>query len=248
MQYFPLLDSGLIPFRACTSEPDVLACTEKVINELLRVTTLADQTARVQISCTNIWRTSSVARAKPLPLTIVSPTRYNSVLAMSHKAAKTNQPRQEDGAKFANAPSPTCDGARFFVIKSFSALDVEASVRHQVWTSTELGNDRLSKAFKGSGVIYLFFSVNGSGKFCGVAQMIGPVDYSRTSDIWVEATRWKGVFPLRWLINKEVPNKHFRNLRVPSNENKPVTSSRDTQELPFAVGVAMIQIFARFQE
>jgi len=46
---------------------------------------------------------------------------------------------------------------------------------------------RLSEAFrerKGKGPIYLFFSVNGSGHFCGVAQMMSEVDYNADTGVW----------------------------------------------------------------
>lgn len=49
------------------------------------------------------------------------------------------------------------------------------SLKHEIWSSTALGNQRLDKAFRESatrGPIYLFFSVNASGHFCGVAQML----------------------------------------------------------------------------
>jgi hypothetical protein len=53
--------------------------------------------------------------------------------------------------------------ARFFIIKSYTEDDVYRSVKHEIWSSTDLGNKRLDKAFKesaGRGPIYLFFSVN----------------------------------------------------------------------------------------
>ncbi len=71
--------------------------------------------------------------------------------------------------------------ARFFVIKSYTEKDVHKSLKYEIWSSTDPGNKRLDKAFRenaGRGPIYLFFSVNGSGHFCGVAEMLTPVDRS----------------------------------------------------------------------
>jgi YT521-B-like domain len=48
-------------------------------------------------------------------------------------------------------------------------------------------------------ITYLFFSVNSSGHFCGVAQMITPVDYN-------SLTKWKGSFRVKWIYVKDVPN------------------------------------------
>ncbi|KAG7662534.1 uncharacterized protein J8A68_003953 [[Candida] subhashii] len=146
--------------------------------------------------------------------------------------------------------------SKFFVIKSYNILDVNASFTHNIWTSTELGNKRLDKAYKElqisgnpdyDGKIFLFFSVNSSGKFCGIAEMKSSLDYEKTSDIWVEQTRWKGIFPVEWLLIKDVPNRFFQHLKIPSNENKPVTNSRDTQEIPFDIGISMLKIISSFR-
>jgi len=71
--------------------------------------------------------------------------------------------------------------ARFFVIKSYTEDDVHKSLKYEIWSSTDPGNKRLDKAFKdtaGRGPIYLFFSVNASGHFCGMAEMLTPVSCS----------------------------------------------------------------------
>ncbi|ODV81669.1 YTH-domain-containing protein, partial [Suhomyces tanzawaensis NRRL Y-17324] len=142
-------------------------------------------------------------------------------------------------------------GSRFFVIKSYSILDVNSSFTHNIWTSTELGNKKLNRAFKETlalgGKIILLFLVNASGKFCGVAEMTNEIDYQSSSDIWVEQTRWKGIFPVEWRLIKDVPNKFFYHLKVPANENKPVTNSRDTQEIPSNIGTSMLKIMSSFK-
>lgn len=66
---------------------------------------------------------------------------------------------------------------RFFIIKSYSEDDIHRSIKYSIWCSTEHGNKRLDVAFKSqsesNGSVFLFFSVNGSGHFCGMAQMVG---------------------------------------------------------------------------
>lgn len=64
------------------------------------------------------------------------------------------------------------------MIKSYTEEDVHKSIKYEIWSSTDPGNKRLDKAFKetaGRGPIYLFFSVNASGHFCGMAEMLTPV-------------------------------------------------------------------------
>lgn len=140
---------------------------------------------------------------------------------------------------------------RFFVIKSYSILDVNASFINGIWASTELGNKRLSKAYnaakKANGGIYLFFLVNGSGRFSGICRMTSDVDFTKSSTIWSEESKWKGIFQVDWLLIKDIPNKYFQSLRIATNENKPVTNSRDTQEVPFDIAISMVKIFNSFK-
>ncbi|MQM17652.1 hypothetical protein Taro_050627 [Colocasia esculenta] len=163
--------------------------------------------------------------------------------------------------------------ALFFVIKSYSEDDIHKSIKYNVWASTPNGNQRLDNAFqiarekmeeKGSKCpVFLFFSefisflsfalshdrghaqVNASGQFCGVAEMIGRVDFSKNMDFW-QQDKWNGFFPVKWHIIKDVPNAQFRHIVLENNDNKPVTNSRDTQEVKFLQGVEMLNIFKNF--
>ncbi|XP_073104809.1 uncharacterized protein [Elaeis guineensis] len=142
--------------------------------------------------------------------------------------------------------------AKFFVIKSYSEDDVHKSIKYNVWSSTPNGNKRLDGAYEdaqrisvgkpGKCPVFLFFSVNASGQFCGVAEMIGPVDFKRDMDFW-QQDKWSGSLPVRWHIIKDVPNTSFRHILLENNENKPVTNSRDTQEVPYNSGMNMLNIF-----
>jgi len=126
--------------------------------------------------------------------------------------------------------------ARFFIIKSYSEDDIFRSIKYSSWTSTEHGNRRLNEAFKEQQKqgkktpMYLLFSVNSSGHFCGVAEMKSEVDLNVETGIWVQ-DKWKGRFDVRWIYVKDVPNNTLRHIRLENNENKPVTNSRDTQEV-----------------
>lgn len=135
----------------------------------------------------------------------------------------------------------------FFVIKSYDLVDINASFINNVWSSTELGNKRLSKAFKSKNEVYLLFLVNGSGKFCGVAKMTSDIDFDNHCDIWSEESKWKGAFNVEWLLIKDIPNKYFQQFKIANNENKSVTNSRDTQEIPYDIGISMLKIFSTFK-
>ncbi|CAK9441812.1 uncharacterized protein LODBEIA_P56800 [Lodderomyces beijingensis] len=156
---------------------------------------------------------------------------------------------------YKGAEFPVPYSSRFFVIKSYSVMDVHASFEHGIWTSTEMGNRRLDRAFResrggafgGAGKVFLFFSVNASGRFCGVCEMVGAVDFTRSSGVWSEQGKWRGVFAVEWMMVADVPNRCLQHLKVAGNEDRPVTCSRDTQEIPFETGVAMLKIVSSRQ-
>lgn len=144
------------------------------------------------------------------------------------------------------------EGAKFFVIKSYSEDNVHKSIKYGVWASTPIGNKKLdtayheAKAIQGTCPVFLLFSVNASAQFCGVAEMVGPVDFDKSVDYWLQ-NKWSGQFPVKWHIIKDVPNSQFRHILLESNDNKPVTNSRDTQEVEFEQGIEMINIFKNYE-
>jgi len=105
---------------------------------------------------------------------------------------------------------------RFFVIKSTNEMDVYSALKWGIWTSTELGNRRLTEALRGHhgyGPVLLLFSVNGSGRFCGVAEMLSAHEQDTMAGIWTER-KWKGRFDIRWLFVKDVPMTALRDIFV----------------------------------
>ncbi|XWS55317.1 hypothetical protein CRYUN_Cryun10bG0164600 [Craigia yunnanensis] len=97
------------------------------------------------------------------------------------------------------------ENAKFFVIKSYSEDDVHKSMKYDVWSSTPNGNRKLDAAFHEAETresetgtkcpIFLFFSVNGSGQFVGLAEMVGKVDFNKDMDFW-QLDKWNGFFPI----------------------------------------------------
>ncbi|GFZ20816.1 evolutionarily conserved C-terminal region 4 [Actinidia rufa] len=138
--------------------------------------------------------------------------------------------------------------AKFFIIKSYSEDDVHKSIKYNVWASTPNGNKKLDAAYqeaqqKSSGCpVFLLFSVNTSGQFVGIAEMVGPVDFHKNFEYW-QQDKWNGCFPVKWHIAKDVPNSLLKHITLENNENKPVTNSRDTQEVKLEQGLQMLKIF-----
>ena len=145
--------------------------------------------------------------------------------------------------------------SRFFVIKSYSTEDVIHSINHGIWCSTQIGNARLDEAFAECqpsssetvpASVYLFFSVNSSGQFCGMAEMMSRVDYDSSSKLWSQ-DKWRGTFQVKWIYVKDVPNGRLKHISMPNNENKPVTNSRDTQEVLFDQAIGVLNVFRNYE-
>ncbi|KAI9093022.1 YTH domain-containing protein, partial [Phlyctochytrium arcticum] len=136
--------------------------------------------------------------------------------------------------------------ARYFVIKSHTPSNIHLSLRHSTWSSTPYGHRRLHQAYTSThpSPIYLFFSANGSGRFCGVAIMSSGVVEDGPRRMQWDGGEWQGGFSARWIYVKDVLNGSVKDLRVPANENKSVAQSRDTQELPAEVGSSLLDLFA----
>ncbi|KAK3145830.1 hypothetical protein QOZ80_3BG0258110 [Eleusine coracana subsp. coracana] len=142
----------------------------------------------------------------------------------------------------------TYSDAKFFIIKSYSEDDVHKSIKYNVWASTPSGNKKLDAAYleakeKSSDCpVFLLFSVNTSGQFVGLAEMVGRVDFNKTVEHW-QQDKWTGCFPVKWHIVKDIPNSLLKHIILEYNENKPVTNSRDTQEVRLEQGLQVLKIF-----
>ncbi|KAL5566423.1 hypothetical protein UlMin_029587, partial [Ulmus minor] len=144
------------------------------------------------------------------------------------------------------------ENAKFYVIKSYSEDDIHKCLKYDVWASTPSGNKKLDVAFRDAEAkssemgtncpIFLFFSVNASGQFVGVAEMMGQVDFNKSMDFW-QVDKWNGFFPVKWHIVKDIPNAQLRHIILENNENRPVTFTRDTQEIGLKQGLEMLNIF-----
>lgn len=151
-----------------------------------------------------------------------------------------------------NSPDTVVDykKARFLVIKSFTEDNVHKSMKYQVWSSTQEGNKRLNntyhKSIEEKVPLFLFFSVNGSRQFVGVAQMISEVDPKDKFNHWQQDGKWMGKLKVEWIFVKDIPNKEFKSIIVPGSESKPVTNMKDAQEVPFEQGIQMLEKFKSY--
>jgi hypothetical protein len=166
-------------------------------------------------------------------------SRYNNLIDINIKNASLSEKLDPN--------------SRFFVIKSFSEEDVHKSIKYGVWSSSKKGNLTLNEAFNDSrskaGEVYLFFSCNGSGRYTGLAKMKSLCDFNKYFELWTQDGKWMGLFEVEWLFIKDVPFKEFKNINITmkDGEIKPVSNSRDTQEIPFEQGKIMVEIIDKYQ-
>jgi hypothetical protein len=65
---------------------------------------------------------------------------------------------------------------------------------------------------------------------------------------WTQDNKWGGLFEIEWIFIKDVPFREFKNIEITMRDGtvKPVTFSRDTQEVPFAEGKTMLEIIQNY--
>lgn len=64
---------------------------------------------------------------------------------------------------------------KFFVVKSLTLQDLEASVRNGIWATQSHNESTLNEAFYSADNVYLVFSANKSGEYFGYARMTSPI-------------------------------------------------------------------------
>lgn len=173
---------------------------------------------------------------------ISSPSSNYENVCMSNKSVKSSAIIPT----WINIP----ENSKFFIIKSNNLEQIKKSFYNSIWSSTHFGNKRLSESFQNLNThfnhlskLFLFFSVNGSGKFCGVAEMISDLRNDLDTSIWSNNEKFGLAFKVRWVIVRDINNKFLKKFLLPNNEMKPVTYSRDTQEIPFLIGKAILKLF-----
>jgi len=79
------------------------------------------------------------------------------------------------------------------------------------------------------------------------AQMISNYYADRHFGSWVQDGKWQGSFIVKWIYVKDIPNKDLKDIQLPNNDGRPVTFSRDTQEIPYSQGCEMLTRFINYE-
>jgi hypothetical protein len=122
--------------------------------------------------------------------------------------------------------------------------ETEAEVEAETQTETQT-SPPADRSTRRRPRVLLFFSVNSSGHFCGVAEMTSAVDFDSRADFW-QRDKWPGCFDVRWHYVKDVPNASLRHIRLVESDRKPVTNARDAQEVEPNSARLVLNVFRNF--
>ncbi|KAG8130831.1 hypothetical protein E2320_017417 [Naja naja] len=154
-------------------------------------------------------------------------------------------PSPPSSGKGSKSPSPRPNmPIRYFIMKSSNLRNLEISQQKGIWSTTPSNERKLNRAFWESSVVYLVFSVQGSGHFQGFARMSSEIGREKSQD-W-GSTGLGGVFKVEWIRKESLPFQFAHHLLNPWNDNKKVQISRDGQELEPQVGIALNHTWSSF--
>ncbi|XP_061875352.1 3'-5' RNA helicase YTHDC2 isoform X2 [Colius striatus] len=144
--------------------------------------------------------------------------------------------------KGSKSPSPRPNmPVRYFIMKSSNLQNIDISQQKGIWSTTPSNERKLNRAFWESRMVYLIFSVQGSGHFQGFARMASEIGCEKSQD-WGSAGLG-GVFKVEWIRKESIPFQFAHHLLNPWNDNKKVQISRDGQELETQVGEQLLQLW-----
>ncbi|XP_054041564.1 3'-5' RNA helicase YTHDC2 isoform X2 [Rissa tridactyla] len=153
-------------------------------------------------------------------------------------------PSSPISGKGSKSPSPRPNmPVRYFIMKSSNLQNIDISQQKGIWSTTPSNERKLNRAFWESSMVYLVFSVQGSGHFQGFARMASEIGCEKSQD-WGSAG-FGGVFKVEWIRKESIPFHFAHHLLNPWNDNKKVQISRDGQELEPQVGDQLLQLWDR---
>ncbi|NWV61586.1 YTDC2 helicase, partial [Malurus elegans] len=118
-------------------------------------------------------------------------------------------------------PSPRQNmQVRYFIMKSNNLQNIAISQQKGIWSTTPSNERKLNEAFLESSMVYLIFSVQGSGHFQGFARMGSSIGSEKSQD-W-GSSGFGGVFKVEWIRKESIPFQFAHHLLNPWNNNKKV--------------------------
>lgn len=130
---------------------------------------------------------------------------------------------------------PFLKDSQFFIIKCANEKNLEISQQNEEWATTTFNQDKLDKAYKSCANVILFFSVNKSTRFQGMAKMISGLT-NRVSREWqTEGVRLGYSFKVKWIVTSDMLFANIGTLKALNGES--IRKARDTTEIGPDVGI-----------
>lgn len=138
--------------------------------------------------------------------------------------------------------------ARFFLVKSNNAENVNIAQGKSVWSSPPQNETKFNQAFAEARNVLLIFSVKESGKFCGLARLATESRRDGPKVNWIlppglSAKALGGVFKIDWICRQDLSFQKVQHLYNPWNNGKPVKIGRDGQEIEPKVAEELCRLF-----
>ncbi|KAF2460655.1 YT521-B-like domain-containing protein [Lineolata rhizophorae] len=139
--------------------------------------------------------------------------------------------------------SPSVNGTRYFMIKSWNFDNVEASQREGIWATQPHNGDIFGDAFRNCRDVILVFSVNKSMAFQGYARMESPPGEAPNPG-WVKDLLWpcSPPFYIRWITICETRFHKVGHLKNSLNDGQAVLVGRDGQEIDPPCGRSLCEL------
>lgn len=134
----------------------------------------------------------------------------------------------------------------YFILKCNNEKNMTISFQRSIWATTKSNEKRLHRAFNDSDEVLLIFSVQGSGRFQGVAKMTSGITDKFCEDFG--SANLGGVFDVEWVYQEDLPFQATQHLVNPWNDNKKVQISRDAQEVEPSVGQSLVDLWEKAPE
>ncbi|KAL3962708.1 hypothetical protein ACCO45_004231 [Purpureocillium lilacinum] len=160
-----------------------------------------------------------------------SPSGAVVAVAAGHSARRTSPDLLKD--------------TRFFLVKCFNTSNVYMSQRDGLWMTQAKNGPTFTEAFEECESVVLFFSINKSHGFQGVARMTSAPDASIPMPDWMANVNLPAVtdpFRIEWITKTETDFERFGGLFNPLNEGRPVVVGRDGLEYPAYLGRKMMEL------
>ena len=129
----------------------------------------------VRVVCRLRRGSGSTVGASPVeqsPTTVLPDGPAVDSMAIDGSAEPTivGMPTQTDSTSRSDTPNDKVP-EKFFIVKSLTLQDLEASVRNGIWATQSHNEKALNTAFEEADNVYLIFSANKSGEYFGYARM-----------------------------------------------------------------------------